>query len=229
MARMARLVVPGIPHHVTQRGNRRQQIFFCDDDYELYLELMAEWCKKSGTAIWAYCLMPNHTHLIAVPETEKSLHAGISEAHRRFSRAINFKKGWRGHLWQGRFASYPMDENYLFKAARYIELNPVRAGLVDNPEDYPWSSAASHINKRNDILADYRPLVEKIDSWKDFLQEAIGNETQERLQKHERTGRPLGSKEFLGQLEVITGRELKPGKPGPKKKNLEISHQPKLF
>jgi putative transposase len=229
MARIARVVVPGIPHHVTQRGNRRQKVFFSDDDFKLYLELMAEWCKKSLTAVWAYCLMPNHIHLIAVPDNEKSLHTGISEAHRRFSRAINFKKGWRGHLWQGRFASYPMDENYLFQAARYIELNPVRAGLVDRPGDYPWSSAASHINKKNDILIDYKPLVEKIDSWNDFLNEAISKDTREKLQKHERTGRPLGNKHFLDKLENITGRNLKPRKPGPKKKEPGSTSQLKLF
>lgn len=229
MARIARVVIPCIPHHITQRGNRRQQVFFSDDDYKLYLELMAEWCKKSETAIWAYCLMPNHIHLIAVPKRQESLCAGISEAHRRFSRAINFKNGWRGHLWQGRFASYPMDENYLFQAARYIELNPVRAGLVHQPGDYPWSSAASHINKKNDILIDYKPLVEKIDSWEDFLNEAIGQDTQEKLQKHERTGRPLGSEQFLEKLEDITGMELKPKKPGPKKTDPSALCQPNLF
>lgn len=155
--------------------------------------------------------------------------SGISEAHRRFSRAINFKNGWRGHLWQGRFASYPMDENYLFQAARYIELNPVRAGLVGRPEDYPWSSAASHIFKKSDILIDYKPLVEKIDSWKDFLNEAIGQDTKEKLQKHERTGRPLGSEQFLEKLESITGLELKPKKPGPRKKDVSPLCQPNLF
>jgi putative transposase len=105
----------------------------------------------------------------------------------------------------------------------------VRAGLVDRPEDYPWSSAASHIYKKSDILINYRPLVEKIHSWKDFLNEAICKETQEQLQKHERTGRPLGSKDFLARLENITGRELRPKKPGPKKKEPDSTSQLKLF
>jgi len=229
MARMSRIVVPGIPHHITQRGNRRQQVFFTVDDYNLYLELMSEWCKKSKTAIWAYCLMPNHIHLIAVPENELSLHSAIGEAHRRFSRAINFKKNWKGHLWQGRFASYPMDENYLLQAARYIELNPVRAGMVDQACDYPWSSAKSHIKGRNDILVDHKPLRQIIDAWENFLNEGISQETKMLIQQHDRTGRPLGNEEFVKKLELITGRDLQPKKPGPKKKDSSPSAQPVLF
>jgi len=110
MARIARVVALGVPHHITQRGNRRQQTFFGSDDYAAYLDLMAEWCGRRGIEIGAYCLMPNHVHLIAVPESEDGLRRGIGEAHRRYSRRINFREGWRGHLRQGRFASYPMDE-----------------------------------------------------------------------------------------------------------------------
>ena len=131
MARLARLVIPGLPHHVTQRGNRRQQTFFNDGDYVAYLELMAEWCREEGVEIWSYCLMPNHVHLIAVPKTEDGLRRAIGEAHRRYTRRINFREKWRGYLWQGRFASFIMDEPYLLAAARYVELNPVRAKLVD--------------------------------------------------------------------------------------------------
>jgi len=98
MARIARVVVPGIPHHVTQRGVRRMETFFDDEDYEVYLRLMHEWCEAAGIEVWAYCLMPNHVHLVAVPEREKSLARGIGEAHRRFTRHINFKKGWKGYL-----------------------------------------------------------------------------------------------------------------------------------
>jgi putative transposase len=100
MARLARVVVPGMPHHVTQRGNRRQETFFCDDDYRAYIELTAEWCGECNVAVWAYCLMPNHVHLIVVPESEDGLRRGIGEAHRRYTRMINFREGWRGHLWQ---------------------------------------------------------------------------------------------------------------------------------
>ena len=126
MPRIARVVVPRYPHHVTQRGNRRQQTFFCDDDYRAYLELMAEWCKRCGIEIWAYCLMPNHVHLIAVPNSEDGLRRGIGEAHRRYTRRVNFRERWRGHLWQGRFASFVLDDLYLLAATRYVEMNPVR-------------------------------------------------------------------------------------------------------
>ncbi len=101
MARLARVVVPGVPHHVTQRGNRRQATFFNEEDYAAYLALLGEWCGRCGVAVWAYCLMPNHVHLIVVPESEDGLRRGLGEAHRRYTRRINFREGWRGHLWQG--------------------------------------------------------------------------------------------------------------------------------
>ena len=145
MPRIARVTVPSVPHHITQRGNRRQKTFFSNKVYAAYIDLMAEWCNRCGVEIWAYCLMPNHVHLIAVPDNEDSLAKAIGEAHRRYTRHINFRKGWRGHLWQGRFASYPMDEVYLMVAARYIELNPVKARLVSKPELWKYSSAASHV------------------------------------------------------------------------------------
>jgi len=133
MARLARVVAPGIPHHITQRGNRRQPVFLKEDDYRSYLQLMSQWCSKWRVSVWAYCLMPNHVHLIATPETEDGLARAIGEAHRRYTRMINFRENWRGYLWQGRFASYPLDEKYLLAAMRYIELNPVQARLVKIP------------------------------------------------------------------------------------------------
>ncbi len=144
MARLARVVAPGFAHHITQWGNRRQQTFFCDEDYLSYLKLMAEWCGAHKVKILAYCLMPNHVHLIAVPETSDGLRRAIGEVHRRYTRMVNFREGWRGHLWQGRFASFVLDESYLLTAARYVELNPVRAGLIGAPSRYRWSSAAAH-------------------------------------------------------------------------------------
>src|SRR5438105_2893425 len=125
MARIARVVAPYFPHHIIQRGNRRQKTFFNERDYHVYLSLMAEWTARLGVEIWAYCLMTNHVHLIAVPKNEMGLRTAIGEAHRRYTRHVNFREGWRGHLWQGRFASYPMEERYLLMAARYIEKNPV--------------------------------------------------------------------------------------------------------
>ena len=122
-----------MPHHVTQRGNPRQQTFFGEEDYQHYLELMEQFCRAEQVAIWAYCLMPNHVRLIVVPQSAESLRRGIGEAHRRYTRWINFREGWRGHLWQGRFALFVMDEDHLLTAARYVELDPVRAGSVQAP------------------------------------------------------------------------------------------------
>jgi len=216
MARIARVVAPGLPHHVTQRGNRRQQTFFCDDDYRAYLELMTQWCSRWAVEIWAYCLMPNHVHLIAVPESGDGLRSAIGEAHRRYTRRINFREGWRGHLWQGRFASYAMEERYLLAAARYIEMNPVRAGLVDRPGDYPWSSAAAHILGREDRLFKVAPLLELIDDWGEFVGRQIPERDVSLLRRHERTGRPLGGKSFIDRLERELSRRLRKQKPGPK-------------
>ena len=155
---MARVVVPGIPHHVTQRGNRRQDTFFRDADYREYLYHMAEWCNRCGVEVWAYCLMRNHVHLIVVPESEDGLRRAIGEAHRRYTRYVNFREGWKGHLWQGRFASFPMDEEWLIAAARYVELNPVRAGLVRRAGEYRWSSALAHLSGEDDILVRTEPF-----------------------------------------------------------------------
>jgi len=218
MARIARVVAPGAPHHVTQRGNRRQQTFFNDEDYQAYLALMSEWCLKYHVEIWAYCLMPNHIHLIAVPQTKEGLILAIGEAHRRYTRRINFRKGWRGHLWQGRFASFIMEENHLLACTRYIELNPVRASLVNKPEDWPWSSAKAHISGKNCILVNTKPLLDIVNKpWKTFLSCDVGHSEIETFRKHERTGRPLGDGSFIKKLEHTLDRKLRLQKPGPKR------------
>ena len=217
---MARIVAPGVPHHVTQRGNRRQPTFFVENDYRQYLALMREWCDRQGSVeIWGYCLMPNHVHLIAIPEKEDSLAKAIGEAHRRYTRYVNFREGWRGYLWQGRFASYPMDESYLLAAARYIELNPVRAGLVKRPVDYAWSSARAHLEGRDDLLLKKRPLLALVDDWERFLSLDLGEEEVHALRRNFKTGRPLGSVSFCIKLETVLNRILRRQKPGPKKTN----------
>ena len=194
------------------------QTFFSDEDYMAYLTLMAEWCAKCHVEIWAYCLMPNHVHLIAVPETEDSLRRGIGEAHRRYSRMINFREQWRGHLWQGRFASFPMDETYLLAAARYIEMNPVHSHLVPDAVSWPWSSARVHLGLAEDPLVKVEPLLEMAGDWRLFLAGA-GREAQlDEIRKHERTGRPLGTESFIERLESALNRPLKLEKPGPKGK-----------
>ena len=218
MARMARVVVPGIPHHVTQRGNRRQPTFFRPADYRLYLELMAEWCGREGVDIWAYCLMPNHVHLIAVPSAANGLARAIGEAHRRYTREINHREGWRGHLWQDRFTSFPMDEAYLLTAARYVALNPVRACLRRKPEAYPWSSAKAHLAGHDDALVKTAPLLDLAPDWRGFLADGLEEERAEEMRRHERTGRPLGAEGFVEQLEKKLRRPLARGKPGPRVK-----------
>ena len=216
MARIARIVVPGLPHHVTQRGNRRRPTFFNDDDYRVYLELMAQWCAACKVEVWGYCLMPNHVHLIAVPRTADGLRRALGEAHRRYTRHVNFRKGWRGHLWQGRFASFVMDEDYLLAAARYVELNPVRAKLVRRPGDYRWSSAAAHLRRRDDALVKTAPLLELYPDWRALLASGVTDAEDRILERHERTGRPLGDTQFVRRLEKRLGRVLQRQKPGPK-------------
>lgn len=218
MARLARVIAKNLPHHITQRGNRRQDTFFCDDDYRFYIRLMAEWCEKYKVEIWVYCLMPNHVHMIAVPENEQYLSRAIGEAHRRYTTQINCREGWRGHLWQGRLASFLLDEPYLLAATRYIELNPVKAGLASKPEDYPWSSARAHPKKQDDELVKIEHLISMVANWRNFLKSKNADEEHELLQRHERTGRPLGNKEFIEHLERKLTRNLLPQKGGRPKK-----------
>ncbi len=218
MVRLARVVAPGLPHHVTQRGNRRQETFFCAADYRAYLALMAEWCGRRGVEIWAYCLMPNHVHLIATPETGDGLRRAIGEAHRRYTLRINRREDWTGHLWQGRFISFPMDQAYLLSAARYVELNPVRAHMARRAQDYPWSSAAAHLAGQDDRLVKTGPLLALVDDWAEFLEDGLDSSAAEALRRHESTGRPLGGEPFLAALERRLGRTLGPQRRGPKPK-----------
>lgn len=195
------------------------QTFFGEDDYRSYISLLAEWCRKCQVEIWAYCLMPNHVHLIAVPTTEDALRCGIGEAHRRYSRMINFRQNWRGHLWQGRFASFPMDETYLLAAARYVEMNPVKAGIVEDAAAWPWSSTRAHLAATDDELVTVTPLLQMARDWRLFLAGTAEEERVNEIRKHERTGRPLGSEGFIERLETTLDRPLKRGKPGPKGKD----------
>ncbi|WP_424946191.1 transposase [Candidatus Spongiihabitans sp.] len=216
MARMARTVFEGVPHHITQRGNRRQQVFFCDEDYLTYLNLITTYCHLGKVEIWAYCLMPNHVHLVVVPNDKEQLAQSIGEAHRRYTRYINFRENWKGYLWQGRFSSNPMDEAYLYSTVRYVELNPVRAGLVDSAEKYRWSSARAHLTQENDGVVTVTPMLERIEDWVQYLSDDHGEARDKLIRLHSRTGRPLGSDCFVDKLEHLCGKSLRPGKPGPK-------------
>ena len=230
MARLARVVVPGYPHHVTQRGNRRQQTFFCEDDYRDYKTLLATWCKKEGVEIWAYCLMPNHVHLIATPEKEKALCVAVGEAHRRYTRHINFRHGWRGHLWQGRFASVVLDGPHLLAAVRYVERNPVRTHLCAQAWEYPWSSAVAHLAGQDDDLVKTAPLSGLVPDWRAYVSTDASEAEIKALRKHEQTGRPLGASSFVRALEALLERPLFRKKPGPKTKlaGVEVARLPGL-
>jgi putative transposase len=213
---MARVVIPNYPHHITQRGNRRQQTFFTNDDYRAYMSLLSNAKDQAGIDVWAYCLMPNHVHLVVVPEHKDSLAVFFSEAHRQYTRRINAREGWRGHLWQERFHSFVMDEAYLLAAVRYVELNPVKAKLCQTPEDWIWSSAQAHLRGEDDGLVSVNPMLARISNWREYLKSDESINMQQRIRENTRTGRPGGSEAFLNKLESQTKRTLRKGKPGPK-------------
>jgi len=220
MARLARVVLPGYPHHITQRGNRRQDVFFQASDYQYYLQQLKHNCDKQGVDIWAYCLMTNHVHLIVNPKEESSLAKAIGETHKHYTKMINTRERWSGYLWQGRFASFPMDESYLLRAAAYVELNPVVAGMVKEPWDYPYSSVHAHLSGKDDLdIVNPDHLLDLVDDWKLYLSHSQGDKVTF-LQKHTRTGRPLGAEGFVQTAEKIVGRVLSKGRPGPKKKKI---------
>jgi putative transposase len=216
MARMPRLVVPGYPHHVTQRGNRRMKTFFCKEDYQYYRELLSEHKKDVGIEFWAYCLMPNHVHLVVVPEYKDSLSRLFRLVHRQYSRHINFRENWRGHLWQERFHSFVMDEEYLLSTVRYTELNPVRARLCNLAQDWRWSSTQAHFQGKDDLVVSVKPMLDRIDNWAAYLSCDEQPERMAKIRQHAGTGRSVGDDSFITFLELQTGRDLKKCKPGPK-------------
>jgi putative transposase len=220
MSRMPRIVVPGVPYHIFSRGNHKADVFFQNSDKRLYLKLLDEYGEKFGVAYLAYCIMDNHLHLNAVPQNETSLSKCFAEVNRRYTYIINTSKGWTGNLWEGRFHSFPMDETYLFNCIRYAENNPVKAKLVERARDYSWSSAAEHMTKKQNPflkLADIHGYLD-IPDWAAYLDADVDPSLEKKIETHSRTGRPLGSEEFVSELERLTGRKLVPGRPGRKKK-----------
>lgn len=205
MPRLARIVYPNTPHHVIQRGNRNQKVFFEEGDKKLYLEILAYNCRKENVQIWCYCLMDNHVHLVAVPEYSISLRIAIGETHKRYTFMINTRNKWKGYLWQGRFISYPMDETYLYRCMRYIERNPVRAGLVVRPEDYPWSSARAHVFDIDDFVLSPIPLFYRVEDWRGYLSELDCEHDLRAFRESSKSGKPLGSESFLKKLEAELG------------------------
>lgn len=220
MARIPRVEVVDFPHHVTQRGSRRLQTFYSDGDYRAYLRLLVEAKEKARVAVWAYCFMPNHVHLIVVPTARGGLTRLMQHSHRRYAWRVNKRMEWKGHLWQSRFYSCPMDEEHLIAAVRYVELNPVRARLCEDPNDWRWSSIHAHLKGEDDALVDVRPMLDRVRDWKSYLNESVADSVIESIRNASATGRPAGDDSFVSMVETATGIRLRKCKPGPAPKEL---------
>ncbi len=213
MPRMARAVVAGIPHHVTQRGNRREEVFFGEADFRRYLSLLEEYASARGLEVLAYCLMTNHLHLVVVPAEAHTLASVLKPVHLRYAQYVNWTHGLSGRLWQGRYFSCAMDDAHTLAAIRYVERNPVRARIVRRAENYPWSSAAAHAGLRTDpLLSDITRLKTSagVADWAEWLRETEESTLLDGLRLNTRTGRPLGTDEFVSRIERKIGRTLKP-------------------
>jgi putative transposase len=214
MPRIARVVAVDVPHHVTQRGNNRQPVFLNDSDRRCYCKLLGEWSRLCGLRVLGYCLMTNHVHLVVVPERADALARGLGRAHFLYTRSFHLHHGTSGHLWQNRFFSTALDARHLFAALRYVDLNPVRAGIVHQAEAYQWSSAQAHVTGRDFSqlldMAGWREICEPSD-WKQLL--SLPEEAAEvgRLRHATRTGRPCGDSAFVEEMERRLGRRLRPG------------------
>lgn len=219
MARLARVILPGVPHHVTQRGNGRQRTFFGDDDYRMYRDLLAHQCAKHGVAVWSWVLMPNHVHLILVPEHEDGLRAALSKVHRTYAGHIHAREYRTGHFWQGRFGCVAMDEEHLVAALRYVALNPVRARLVRRTQDWAWSSVRALLDPANgDGITDTASVLDRVEDFSALLRSGEDEALMLALRRAESIGRPLGDDAFMSWAANVAGRDLRPRRRGPKKR-----------
>lgn len=216
MARLARVVIPGLPHHVTQRGNGRAQTFFSDQDYALYRDLLAASCRAAGVEVWAWVLMPNHVHMILLPSDADGLRRALAPVHRRYAGHVHARERRTGHFWQGRFGAVAMDEDHLRAALAYVALNPVRARLTARAQDWRWSSVHAHLSGRGDGLTAIEPVLQRYPRFSDLIETAPDEGAFARLRRAETIGRPVGEERFLAALESRSGRSLKRAKPGPK-------------
>ena len=212
MPRRARTVFSGVAHHVTQRGNRREDVFFSDEDRLVYLAWLHEYCVIHELEVLAYCLMSNHVHLVAVPASDEGLQRVLKPLHMRYAQRVNRAHGWKGHLWQGRYFSCPLDGAYLWAAVRYVERNPVRAGLVRRAKAYRWSSAAAHCGERADALissdSEWCRKLLPAEHWSAWLAEGDEEKELHTMRRNIDKGLPCGSDEFVGQLAQRAGRPL---------------------
>jgi len=213
MPRLARTVFPGVPHHLTQRGNRGGDVFFADDDRLAYLAWLKEYAEEHDVTILAYCLMTNHVHLVAVPARADGLERVLRPLSMRHAQRINRQRAWKGHLWQGRFFSSALDEDYLWAAIRYVECNPVRARMVGQAEIYRWSSAAAHCGLRGDPVLTgepgWRRRFASIGEWSAWLAQGDRPREIDILRRNVEKGLPCGSERFVRRLEGLTGRALR--------------------
>jgi putative transposase len=201
-------VFPGVPHHVTQRGNHRERVFLANGDAEAYLSLLHAYCRRYGLKVFAYCLMPNHVHLVVTPADTEAMHCTLRAVHSQFAQRINRMREISGHLWQGRYFSCALDPQHFLNAIRYVELNPVRAGLIAKAENYAWSSAAAHCGRRVDLLLEPKEsasLLQGIENWSRWLAMGVPDDCQDVLRRHERRNLPCGSPEFIANLESLAG------------------------
>ena len=228
MSRLARMVVPGLPHHVTQRGNRREAVFFEDGDQQIYCDMLAEQLRKFTVEVWAYCLMPNHVHLILTPQGAGGMSRALGEAHRRYTNFINARSRWTGHLFQSRFASVAMDESHLKSAVSYVSLNPVRARLVSCAEEWAWSSVRAHLAGEDDSLVSVRPVLDRWPNFRDLLLEDY-EEKFTSLREAEGIGRPLGTADFVTEPEHRLGRPIARRAPGRKAVAIPVGEQLNLL
>ncbi len=209
--RRARIVFPGVPHHVTQRGNHRERVFFGNGDPEAYLCLLHAHARRQNLAIFAYCLMPNHVHLVVVPSSPDGMHRAMRAVHSQYAQRINRMRDTTGHLWQGRYFSSPLDARYFVNAIRYVERNPVSGRLVSKAEDYAWSSAAAHCGLRADPLLESRQLsraLAGIANWSSWLSQGVAKDCRDLLRRNGRRNLPCGSDEFIAELERSAGCDL---------------------
>jgi putative transposase len=215
MPKPDRIVVAGMPHHVTHRENRREKIFRDQEDYRTYLRLLQKAIVRYEVLLWSYSLMPNHVHLVAVPQRKESLARAIHWAHGTYADYFNARYSLVGHLWQGRYRSSVMDEHHLLNGIRYVERNPVRAGLVARAEDYPWSSAAARCGLRFDpLISDDLPLLADITDWSSWLAGVESEDDLRKMREHTERCYPIASDQFIREVEQKTGCRF----PAPRRK-----------
>jgi putative transposase len=230
MARIGRVVIPGVPHHVTQRGNGRQIVFDADTDRLVYLDLLRKYSEEYRLTLWAWCLMSNHIHLLAVPERPNSLDRALARTHSDYARYLNIKRRSCGHVWQARFYSCPVGADHIWTTMAYIEQNPARAGLVEHANEYHWSSALAHATgSDNHGLIDLRRwrLDYTAERWRLVLASTMNEEAEiERLRRATLRGRPFCAEDQLNEFERNLGRRLRPmpvGRPRKQARSTALS------